>query len=51
LGVVIDQDTDNLPKVQKGLRAARHGHIVLSVYQEIRLRHFHHRLDQALGLG
>ncbi|MDG2113076.1 MAG: aromatic ring-hydroxylating dioxygenase subunit alpha [Actinomycetota bacterium] len=51
LGMVIDQDMDNLPNVQKGLRAARHDHIVLSDYQEIRIRHFHRRLDEVLGLG
>jgi hypothetical protein len=50
LGMVIDQDMENLPKVQKGLRAASHEHIVLSDYQEIRLRHFHRRLDEVLGL-
>lgn len=51
LGMVIDQDMENLPKVQKGLRAASHEHIVLSDYQEIRLRHFHRRLDEVLGLN
>ena len=51
LGMVIDQDMENLPKVQKGLRAARHDHLVLSDYQEVRIRHFHRRLDETLGLG
>lgn len=49
LGIVIDQDIDNLPKIQKGLRAARHKSITLSDYQEIRIRHFHKRLNQVLG--
>ena len=49
LGVVIDQDMDNLPRVQRGLRAARHETITLSDYQEIRLRHFHRRLDEVVG--
>ncbi len=51
LGMVIDQDMDNLPRVQRGLRAARHDHIVLSDYQEIRIRHFHRRLDEVLGIS
>ncbi|MFT7599237.1 MAG: phenylpropionate dioxygenase-like ring-hydroxylating dioxygenase large terminal subunit [Acidimicrobiales bacterium] len=48
IGMVIDQDMDNLPRIQKGLRAASHRHITLSDYQEIRLRHFHRRLDQII---
>ena len=51
LGIVIDQDIENLPRIQRGLRAAQHDHIVLSDYQEIRIRHFHHRLDEVLGTG
>lgn len=49
LGMVIDQDMVNLPRIQRGLRAASHRTITLSDYQEIRLRHFHRRLDQVLG--
>ena len=49
LGIVIDQDMANLPKIQRGLRAARHKTITLSDYQEIRIRHFHRRLDEVLG--
>jgi hypothetical protein len=47
--MVIDQDMANLPRIQRGLRAASHRTITLSDYQEIRLRHFHRRLDHALG--
>ena len=50
LGLVIDQDMENLPRVQKGLRAASHRAVVLADYQESRIRHFHARLDQQLGL-
>ncbi len=49
LGMVIDQDMANLPRVQKGLRAAQQKTITLSDYQEIRIRHFHRRLDEVLG--
>lgn len=48
LGMVIDQDMANLPRVQRGLRAASHPTITLSDYQEIRLRHFHQRLDELI---
>ncbi len=51
LGMVIDQDMDNLPRIQRGLRAANHASITLSDYQEIRLRHFHRRLDHVLAGG
>ncbi len=50
LGLVIDQDMENLPRVQRGLRAASHRAVVLADYQESRIRHFHARLDQQLGL-
>lgn len=49
LGMVIDQDMANLPRIQRGLRAASHTSITLSDYQEIRLRHFHRRLDEVLA--
>ena len=49
LGIVIDQDMENLPKIQKGLRAASHAHLTLSDYQEIRLRHFHRRLSEVIA--
>ena len=49
LGIVIDQDMENLPTIQKGLRAARHEYLTLSDYQEIRLRHFHRRLAEVVG--
>ncbi|MEZ5260347.1 MAG: aromatic ring-hydroxylating dioxygenase subunit alpha [Acidimicrobiales bacterium] len=51
LGMVIDQDMANLPKVQKGLRAARQADLITAAYQEVRLRHYHHRLDVQLGLA
>ncbi len=50
LGMVFDQDTDNLVRVQRGLRFGRQDRLVLGDYLEIRIRHYHHRLDQQLGL-
>ncbi len=50
IGMVIDQDMANLPRVQRGMRAAKHHTLLTSDYQEQRLRHFHARLDTQLGL-
>jgi hypothetical protein len=49
--MVFDQDTDNLVRVQRGLRFGRQDRLVLGDYLEIRIRHYHHRLDQQLGLA
>lgn len=45
LGEVYDQDMDNLSNLQKGLKASRKKNIVLSHYQESRIRHFHQMLS------
>ncbi len=50
LARVFNQDTFNLGKVQRGLRAARHSHVTLARYQETKIRHFHGLLERALGL-
>ena len=47
-GVILDQDMANLPRIQRGLRAASHNRVTLADYQEIRLRHFRRRLDEAI---
>ncbi|WP_420435912.1 aromatic ring-hydroxylating oxygenase subunit alpha [Candidatus Poriferisodalis sp.] len=49
LGAVIDQDIANLHRVQRGMRAAQHRYHTFSDYQEIRIRHFHRRLDDVIG--
>ncbi|MDJ0978565.1 MAG: aromatic ring-hydroxylating dioxygenase subunit alpha [Erythrobacter sp.] len=43
--MVIDQDTDNLKRIQKGLRTTRKPGATLASYQESRIRHFHKTLD------
>jgi len=48
LARVFNQDTFNLPKVQKGLPSLRKD-ITLANYQEIKLRHFHWLLSQWIG--
>jgi len=42
---VVDQDTDNLMRIQKGLRTTRKAGATLANYQESRIRHFHATLD------
>jgi len=49
LGPVIDQDMQNMPRVQEGLLASGTGRVQLARYQESRIRHFHARLDAYLA--
>jgi phenylpropionate dioxygenase-like ring-hydroxylating dioxygenase large terminal subunit len=42
---ISDQDTDNLKRIQRGLRATKKPGVTLAVYQESRIRHFHATLD------
>lgn len=46
LAKVFQQDTFNLPNVQRGLMAAPYDEVVFARYQESKLRHFHHLLSQ-----
>ena len=46
LGRVFDQDLFNLPMVQKGLEATSRKTIILSAYQEMKIRHFYKLLDR-----
>jgi nitrite reductase/ring-hydroxylating ferredoxin subunit len=43
--MVADQDTDNLMRIQKGLRASKKPGVTLARYQESRIRHYHETLD------
>jgi hypothetical protein len=49
ISLVEDQDAFNLEAVQKGLHMTTKPSIVLSKYQESRIRHFHRLLDQAIA--
>jgi phenylpropionate dioxygenase-like ring-hydroxylating dioxygenase large terminal subunit len=42
---ITDQDTDNLKRIQRGLRASKKPGVTLANYQESRIRHFHKTLD------
>ena len=43
--MVVDQDTDNLKRIQRGLLTTRKPGVTLATYQESRIRHFHNTLD------
>ena len=47
--MVADQDTDNLIRLQKGLRTSRRPGVTLARYQESRLRHCHATLDDYMN--
>lgn len=49
-GRILDQDSLNIPKVQMGLRSAPMKGLKMALYQESRIRHFHHVLDRYLGI-
>ena len=49
LGPVIDQDMENMPLVQRGLKASPNGKVHLARYVEARIRHFHQTLDLYLS--
>lgn len=46
LGAVFEQDMQNLPFVQEGLKVSKNGKINLGDYQEIRIRQFQQTLDK-----
>ncbi|MEE2784810.1 MAG: aromatic ring-hydroxylating dioxygenase subunit alpha [Pseudomonadota bacterium] len=48
-GPVIDQDTPNFPRIQKGLQASAKRAVSLANYQESRIRAFHETLDTYLA--
>lgn len=49
LGEIFEQDMENLPYVQEGMKASKTGAINLGDYQEIRIRHFQRTLDKYLS--
>ena len=49
LGRVYDQDTANLAAQTRGFRASRKPGQTLATYQEVRTRHFQHRVREVLG--
>ena len=51
LAAIFEQDTSNLHRVQKGLRASPRKSVTLGDYQEARIRHFHQNIDRYLAAG
>lgn len=49
LGMVYDQDTDNLYAQTRGFKACAKGGQTLGNYQEVRLRHLHKRVEDYLN--
>jgi hypothetical protein len=49
LGKVFDQDSFNMPKVQQGLESTYQTGVVLSGYQESKVRWLHHKLTEWVG--
>lgn len=49
IGPTLDQDVANLPRLRRGLKAARKRAVTLGDYQESRIRHFHRLLDAWLA--
>ncbi len=50
LGLVLDQDSYNLPRVQKGMQSSAYKGLHIS-HQERRIRHMHRTVDQYLFGG
>jgi phenylpropionate dioxygenase-like ring-hydroxylating dioxygenase large terminal subunit len=49
LGVVFDQDTSNMERVQRGLKATRKKGVTLGNYQEARVRQIHQTIDKYIS--
>jgi nitrite reductase/ring-hydroxylating ferredoxin subunit len=49
LAGVLDQDVDNMEAMQRGMKTAPQSGLVISDYQEARIRHYHQRLDEWIG--
>ena len=49
---MFNQDSFNLPKVQKGMHTLRRNKpgVTMAVYQETKVRHFHTLYEEWLGL-
>ena len=49
LGPVFDQDMVNLDRIQRGMRSLPKASITLGAYQESRIRHYHHLIEEYLS--
>jgi hypothetical protein len=46
LGLILQQDIENLEPMQRGLKASLTNKVTLSEYQEVRIRHYHQTIDK-----
>jgi hypothetical protein len=46
LAAIFNQDEANVPYVQRGLKAGKYPNLMLGRYQDSRVRHLHHKLDE-----
>jgi phenylpropionate dioxygenase-like ring-hydroxylating dioxygenase large terminal subunit len=51
LGRILNQDSCNLPNIQRGMKAKRDPYVILGGYNEARIRHFHELYDRWMGLS
>ena len=49
LARILNQDLYNMPSVQQGMKATRKPTVTFSRYQELKIRHFHKLLDEAIA--
>ena len=49
LGPIFDQDYENIVGISRGLNSTWSDGLVLSKYQESRIRHYHNRIDEFIG--
>ena len=49
LAEIFEQDNQNMPEVQRGMRASQTGQLNYASYQEVRIRHFHQTLESYLN--
>lgn len=49
LAGIFDQDMENLPYVQEGMKASANKAMELGHYQDSRIRHFHHTMDKYIS--
>lgn len=49
LGAILDQDCAHMHAIQKGMKAHKTGKLVMSKYQESRIRHYHRTLGEYVG--
>ena len=49
LGLVFDQDVVNVARMQTGLKTTKRSGVVMSIYQESRIRHMHRTLSNYLS--